>query len=253
MTPSHSDLQSEFLDSIDPSRHFHELFEHLTDVSFFVKNRKNQIMKANHSFLERLGFKNESEIIGKTDRELFSEGMADHFREDDLVVMKTGIPKINLVELFLNRMGIPDWFITNKLPLYGRDGKIIGVMGTVQNYNLRKRITQPYEDIAKVVDHIRDNLSEPLLVSDLAKLVHLSVRQFDRKFKETFNITPKTFIIKTRVQAACEKLRRGRDTISDVACDLGFYDQSSFTMHFRAEMGITPLKYQKKFRLRGAD
>lgn len=250
-TPPPIDQQHEFLEAIDPARHFHELFEHLTEISFFVKNRRGQIMRANRSFLERFGFKEELEIIGKTDFELFSGGMAEHFRDDDQTVMRSGEPKINLVELFLNRMGIPDWFITNKLPLYGRSGKIIGVMGTVQNYNLRKRISRPYEDISKAVDFIRANLQESLLVTELAKMVGLSVRQFDRKFKDTFNITPKAFIIKSRVQAACETLREGHKNISEVACDLGFYDQSSFTLHFRTEMGITPLKYQKQFRLRG--
>ena len=72
--------------------------------------------------------------------------------------------------------------------------------------------------------------------------------QFDRKFQQAFHTTPQQFIIKMRVQAACDALRKKESVISEVALDLGFYDQSSFTQHFRKHMGVTPLKYQKRFR-----
>jgi PAS domain S-box-containing protein len=240
-----------FLEAMDPRRNIRELFEHLPGIAFFMKNRRSILMGANRSFLERFGFSREEEIIGKSDFDLFPDKMAEHFRADDRAVMQSDKAKINLVELFPNRQGIPDWFITNKLPVHARDGSVLGVMGTVQNYELKRRIEQPYPEIARAVDHIRAHLSEPLQVKKLARMASLSVRQFDRKFKETFNITPKSFIIKTRVQQACELLRKGDATLSDVACDLGFYDQSSFTLHFRNEMGLTPLRYQKQFRLTG--
>ncbi len=240
-----------FLEAMDPRRNIRELFEHLPGIAFFLKDRHSVLMGANRSFLERFGFTDEEEIIGKSDFDLFPEKMAEHFRADDRAVMKSGRAKINLVELFPNRQGIPDWFITNKLPVHARDGSVLGVMGTVQNYELKRRVEQPYPEIARAVDYIRAHLAEPLQVKQLARMAGLSVRQFDRKFKETFNITPKSFIIKTRVQQACELLRKGDATLSDVACDLGFYDQSSFTLHFRQEMGLTPLRYQKQFRLTG--
>ena len=58
------------------------------------------------------------------------------------------------------------------------------------------------------------------------------------------------FIVKLRIQAACEALQLEGSQISEVAADLGFCDQSSFTQLFQKHVGITPLKYQKRFRLR---
>jgi AraC-like DNA-binding protein len=40
-------------------------------------------------------------------------------------------------------------------------------------------------------------------------------------------------------------LRQGRDPIAEIATDCGFYDQSSFTSHFRRHMGVTPRKYRE--------
>ena len=77
-----------------------------------------------------------------------------------------------------------------------------------------------------------------VLISDLAKLVGMSVRQFNRRFKEAFNTTPQSFFIRTRIQAACNEIRNTERSNSELAQSLGFYDQSSFTQHFRKHVGV---------------
>jgi len=62
--------------------------------------------------------------------------------------------------------------------------------------------------------------------------------------------SPQAFIVKLRVQAACEALQHEGSQISEVAGSLGFCDQSAFTQLFQKHVGITPLKYQKRYRLR---
>jgi AraC-like DNA-binding protein len=36
-------------------------------------------------------------------------------------------------------------------------------------------------------------------------------------------------------------------TVGKIAIDLGFYDQSSFTVQFKKNMGLTPLQYRKQY------
>jgi len=119
-------------------------------------------------------------------------------------------------------------------------------MGTVRNYATQARIIQPFVQIEAAVEFIRDNFRENISVRDLAVRVGLSSRQFDRKFKEAFEISPQQFIIKTRILAGCEALADLDRPIADVAFELGFCDQTSFTMHFRKHMGVTPLQYRKR-------
>lgn len=227
---------------------FYQLFDHLPGISFFAKNRQFEIVCANDLFLKRFGLLDESEIIGKSDFDLFPPALAHGFRRDDEAVIETSQPKLNIVELFFNRQGIPDWYLTNKLPVCDPSGNAIGVMGTVQSYERRKQFMLPYLQIDKAVNHIRDHYREKISVKDLAGMVSLSVRQFDRKFNESFGMGPQSFILKMRIQAACDALRKPGAQISDVAVDVGFYDQSSFTLHFRRQMGTTPLKYQRQLR-----
>ena len=85
-------------------------------------------------------------------------------------------------------------------------------------------------------------------MAELAQHVGLSVRHFDRKFKQALSVSPKSFQIKTRIQSACESLRQSTLSVGELSLQLGFSDQSSFTLHFRREMGMTPLKYRKRYR-----
>jgi PAS domain S-box-containing protein len=248
-SPSIEKERDRFLRSIAPETAFHRLFDHLPGISFFAKDRKFRIVSANRRFFERFGFTEEAQILGKDDFELFPPRLAENFRRDDGEVLRTGEPRLNIIELFFNRQGIPDWFITNKLPLKNRAGQVIGVMGTVQSYESKKAVLLPYLQIDRAVNWIRDHFREHISVEDLASMVGLSPRQLHRKFVETFGSSPQAFIIKLRIQAACEILQHQDKSISEAARETGFSDHSSFTQHFQKHIGLTPLHYQRQFRM----
>lgn len=250
MSDAAPSLRSRFLKAVAEDSPFYLLLDHIPGVSFFAKDAQFRIVCANRHFFERFGCASEAEMVGKSDFELFPQRLAENFRRVDEEIFRTGKPKLNIVELFFNQQGIPDWFITNKLPVKGRNGSIIGIMGTTQSYEGKKQVLQPYLQIDRAVAYIREKFRQRISVEELAALVHLSPRQLHRKFVETFGSSPQTFIMKLRVQAACEALQKEGALISEVARDLGFCDQSSFTQHFHKHVGLTPLKYLRQFRLR---
>ena len=239
-----------FLRQIGAETPFYRLFDLMPDISFFAKDRHFRLMCASQRFYERFGFRSEGQVIGKDDFDLFPARIAESFRRDDEEVMRTGQPKVNIVELFFTDQGIPDWFITNKLPLLYTRGRLIGLMGTVQSYEHRRQVLQPYMQLDRAVTYIREHFRAGVTVKELANAVHLSPRQLHRKFVEAFGTSPQAFIVKLRIQAACESLQLEGSQISEVASELGFCDQSSFTQLFQKHVGVTPLKYQKRFRLR---
>ena len=247
--PSPDQLRDRFLRALAPESQFYRLLDHLPGISFFAKNSHFQIVCANHHFVESLGFKSEADLIGKEDFDLFPARLAENFRRDDQEVLSTGEARLNLVELFFNPQGIPDWFITNKLPVRDRQGRVIGIMGTTQSYGHAVETVHPYRQIEHALAYIREHFRERITVEDLAVMMHISTRQLHRKFVETFGFSPQTFIMKLRIQAACDALQHEDAQINLIAADLGFCDQSSFTQHFHRHMGITPLKYQRQFRL----
>lgn len=255
-TTSRSDspaaLRERFIRRVSAASPFYQLFDHLPDLAFFAKDRDFRFMCASRRFMDRFGFHDENEIVGKNDFHLFPDRLAENFRRDDEEVFSSGKPKLNIVELFFTDQGIPDWFVTNKLPLFDEKGRVIGLMGTVQSFEGKKQVLQPYLQIDRALAYIREHFRTGVSITELAEIVHLSPRQLHRKFVETFGASPQAFIMKLRIQAACEALQKEGAQIAEVGRELGFCDQSAFTQHFHRHMGMTPLHYLRQFRLRRA-
>ncbi len=250
--PNPAALRQRFIRRVSAESPFYRLFDYLPDISFFAKNRDFRLMCASRRFIERFGLSDEIDIVGKSDFDLFPARLAENFRRDDEEIFSTGKAKLNIVELFFNDQGLPDWFVTNKLPLNDAKGRVIGIMGMVQSFEGKKQLLQPYLQIDRALAYIRDHFRTGVSITELAQIVHLSPRQLHRKFVETFGASPQAFIMKLRIQAACEALQKESTTIAEIARDLGFCDQSALTQHFHRHMGMTPLTYLRQFRLRRA-
>ena len=103
---------------------------------FFCKDRNDIVTRVNQNFAEFLKMKKE-DIIGKTSFDLFPEEQARKFREDDLEVINSGIPKLNIEESADNPSG-KTWVITSKVPQFNEEGKTIGVIGLAIDITERK-------------------------------------------------------------------------------------------------------------------
>ncbi|NNE92601.1 MAG: helix-turn-helix domain-containing protein [Verrucomicrobiales bacterium] len=204
-------------------------------------------MFANRNFFSRLGFIEEYEVVGKVDFELFPKPLAEKFRRDDESVLATGTPMPQMVELFLSRQGLPDWFVTNKVPVLDASGKPAGVMGTVQRYDHSSGLASGDAVIARAVKLLLDRPDGIRSLAELAESLGIAYRSFDRRFKQQTGLTPKQFLGRSRIQLACERLRDTPDSIAEIAIDLGFCDQSALTSQFRNRMGLTPLRYRRQF------
>jgi AraC-like DNA-binding protein len=197
--------------------------------------------------VRQCGAGSESEIIGKNDFDFFPIGRAENYVQDDTYVMETGESIIDRVELAPDPGNSINWFITTKVPLYSADGEIIGLAGTARDINRAGLSLRPYTEMREVLEHVRDNYSQPLEVKELAALLHLSVSQFERRFRKLFQISPLKHIMNVRIRAASLRLTTTNDTIASIALDCGFYDHSHFTRNFRKIMGVSPKEYRKQY------
>lgn len=74
-----------------------------------------------------------------------------------------------------------------------------------------------------------------------------SLYHYIRAFKQHIGITPHKFQIQNRVRKAQRMIESG-ETFTDVALELGFYDQSHFIKCFKSIIGLTPSEYRKAAR-----
>ena len=194
----------------------------------------------------RMGFQEADEIIGRLPREYLPPDLADKYLTDDRAVISGGKPMLNIVEMYYNERGICDWIITDKYPLRDARGHVVGLIGTVQTFEGRRKLLAHLGPVGKAADFIRARLGEPLMLSEIARHAGFSERQLQRLFHRVFGITMRQFIIQSRVQASIRELIHSDRGIAEIAAMFGFSDQSSFTNRFREVTGMPPRAYRKR-------
>ena len=222
------------------------IFENIPGVSFFIKDRSHRLIFVNESLLNRFGLESKEELYGKTDFDLFPPRLAEHFRREERIGFDTQKPRLNILELFFNKQGLPGWCLTNKYPMFDQDGEVVGLMGTVRPHDDGELKWERDDGIGRAVGLIRKKFRKDLAISDLVSESGLNHRKLHRGFIELFGIAPMQFITRTRIEAACDDLLTSSKKLAVIAKENGFYDQSSFTQHFRRQMKVTPLKYRKQ-------
>ena len=99
---------------------------------------------------------------------------------------------------------------------------------------------------AKAVAFIEQNFTEKISVEEIALNAGLSVRHFQRQFKNTYLITPKEYILILRMQKAMSLLSGAKDSITDIAYKCGYEDSSLFARRFKSHTGISPRQYREQ-------
>jgi AraC family transcriptional regulator len=90
------------------------------------------------------------------------------------------------------------------------------------------------------LEMINDDLQTNFSLKELARAVHLSPYHFSRAFKRVIGLPPHQYVLTRRVQVARQLLADTELSITEVAHQVGFYDQSHFTYHFKRLIGVTP-------------
>lgn len=104
------------------------------------------------------------------------------------------------------------------------------------------------ERLKKILVYIHEHFAEKITVSELAAVACLSERECFRLFQSYLHTTPTKYIQSYRLQAACEMLINGQDTITDIGHACGLGNTSYFGRIFRQYQNCTPIEYRKKWQ-----
>lgn len=222
-----------------------ELFDPISDLVFFIKDRKASYVAVNRTLVQRCSLSSKSKLLGKTTLEVFPAPMAEAYYEQDRHVLEKGTEFRDLLELHLYGKRKPGWCITTKLPLRGKNGEIVGLVGISKDIPMPEDQDSGFRELAEAVDYIQTHYGGRLKIELLAGMCGLSVYQFEQRMKRVFRLTAGQFVIKTRIQSACELLRSTDASVVDIALKCGFSDQSAFTRQFKVTTGMTPTQYRE--------
>jgi PAS domain S-box-containing protein len=137
----------------------------------YAKDINSRFIICNQSLVKRLGKSDQSEIIGKSDKDLWPEEIANKFLTDEINIMKSGEAHIDYEETIGNIDGTVRWSLTSKIPLKDTAGKIIGIVGMGQDITERKR----RENESQVLFEITRGITATSNLDELLKLIHASL------------------------------------------------------------------------------
>jgi len=246
-----TELRRELFDQIEGPLVMEALFDCMTKVVFFIKNARGEYVVVNHTMVERCGQREKAGIIGRTADEVFPPPLGRTYRTQDEQVLRTGQPIRDQLELQLYASGGTGWCLTQKLPLAGRDGRVVGIAGISEDLQAPTQTGQDYAPLAGAVRRIQEHFDQPLKVQDLAATAGLSPYQFEHRIRRIFHITAGQFIQKVRMDEAVRCLRETDEPVSQIALRCGYSDQSAFTRQFRQTVGLSPAQYRRTCRGEG--
>lgn len=107
-------------------------------VRIFWKDRHSVYQGSNTRHAQAVGLESREEVVGKTDYDFFSERAAE-WESGDREVMETGVPRLNVEELFVEWDGSKSWLRSNKVPLRSSAGEVTGVLMTIEDITEHKQ------------------------------------------------------------------------------------------------------------------
>tara|TARA_R110002111_G_scaffold11271_1_gene35136 strand:- start:4441 stop:4800 length:360 start_codon:yes stop_codon:yes gene_type:complete len=105
----------------------------------------------------------------------------------------------------------------------------------------------PDELIKRGQQFIENNIQEKITIDELANLVSLGRRSFERRFKIATNNTVLQYINRVKIESAKRSFESSRKNINEVMYDVGYADTKAFRTTFKKITGLTPIEYRNKY------
>lgn len=101
--------------------------------------------------------------------------------------------------------------------------------------------------VKKAQEFLEKNFQEKISIDDLAELVSIGRRSFERRFKSATNNTVLEYIQRIKVEAAKKSFENSRKNMNEVMSDVGYTDTKAFRTVFKKVTGLTPIEYRNKY------
>ena len=114
--------------------------------------------------------------------------------------------------------------------------------GRVENNSWKEVI------VAQVQNYIEKNYNRSIRLSDISQELCISPNYINTIFKSIMGKTIIHYVEDFKVEKAKELLKSAVYSISNIAYELGYYDQYHFSKIFKKETGYTPTQFRKLIR-----
>ena len=103
------------------------------------------------------------------------------------------------------------------------------------------------EDVRKAQEYIENNYQEKLSVDELASMLYIGRRNFERRFKKATSNTVAEYIQRVKIEAAKMSLESPTENVNDVMYKVGYTDTKAFRNTFKRITGMSPVQYRNRY------
>jgi transcriptional regulator GlxA family with amidase domain len=101
--------------------------------------------------------------------------------------------------------------------------------------------------IKQTQNFIENNIHEKITIDELADMISLGRRTFERRFKVATNNSVLEYIHRVKIETAKRSFESSRKNINEVMYDVGYTDTKAFRSIFKKITGLTPVEYRNKY------
>ena len=107
-----------------------------------------------------------------------------------------------------------------------------------------------FQKIKPAIEYIHNNFlsTEPITAEKLTQLCGISYSYIKKLFDLKFNVSPKKYILSLKMNYACELLRYGEYSVTQIATICGYNDLYTFSHQFKTTLGISPSAFIEKYK-----
>ncbi|MBN2166001.1 MAG: helix-turn-helix transcriptional regulator [Marinilabiliaceae bacterium] len=99
--------------------------------------------------------------------------------------------------------------------------------------------------VLKAMDYIKNFCHLKITNELLAENSNMAINSFARLFKEKSGLSIQQYVLKVRIENACDLMHHSSYSIDDIAVKCGFFDRHHFSTAFKQQLNITPAYYMK--------
>ncbi len=99
--------------------------------------------------------------------------------------------------------------------------------------------------LRRVRDRIDRDYAQPLVVTALARVVHLSAGHLSRQFRAAYGESPYSYLMTRRIERAMTLLRRGDLSVTEVCFAVGCSSLGTFSTRFSELVGMSPSSFRR--------
>ena len=159
-------LRTQQTASQDELRMLRTLVDSVPD-GIWIKDTQSRYLLANRALRGYMTGSPGSEILGHDDFSFLPEAQARNLRNDELEVMRTGVPLVSQTQRIRNdEEGNDAWALTTKVPYRDEDGSIVGVIGIGHDISERKRAEKELADSQEILTAALTAMTDSVVIAD---------------------------------------------------------------------------------------